>query len=56
MHGMLALRPDEMEEVQDELKQSCKNAIQGIQDMFHEERQQTIQQVQSVIQSSAVKH
>jgi hypothetical protein len=53
MHGMLALRPDEMAKVQDGLKQSCKIAIEGIQDMFHEETQQTIQQVQSVIQFSA---
>nr|CAH0113456.1 unnamed protein product [Daphnia galeata] len=48
MHRMLALRPDEVAKVQDGLKQSCKNAVEGIQVMFHEETQQTIQQVQNI--------
>jgi hypothetical protein len=47
MHGMLALRPDEMEEVQEELIKSCKNANEGIIVMFQLPSNQMLESINS---------
>ncbi len=52
MHVMLSIEPDELQQAQKELIDSCKKASAGIQIMFIEDREQTIREMENAIQSS----
>jgi hypothetical protein len=49
---MLSIEPDELQQAQKELIDSCKKASAGIQIMFIEDREQTIREMENAIQSS----